>query len=169
MNVAAGIDLLFGGDVYKKYLSYNILSRNQSDFPQALLSLQDALLTRNIVYLAAGRGKRDFSQLLLINGEVMSMWDIIKYVLNHNVGKSASEVVGTKKRRKTIDKTSEEQGVYLSIPARKSVIELAKNKNWSTRIQGVNSKIGIIGMQTHIIPGKIIMYAKTIDEKNLTK
>ena len=97
MTVGNAFRLLLGdinSNVYVKYLGYNILSHDANDssetggFPEGLQALQDVLLTRSIVYMVAGRNKQNIAQFMMINGNLLSVWDIIKYALNNNIGQS---------------------------------------------------------------------------------
>ena len=134
-----------GLSLYNKYLGYNVIARDQAVFPQGLRALQDIILTRSIVYLAAGRSSKDFSQLLLLNGKLVSMWDIILYAVQNDIGASASM-------------DNELSGLYMSIPDRRNIIAYAENKNWKNRIEDTNEAIQKAVIRLSIIPKKILDY-----------
>lgn len=172
MLLGQGMDLLFtASNISNKYLAYNVLCRDLNNnnenhgggFPNALQALQDVLLTRNIVYLAAGRGKQDFSQLLLLNGEIMSMWDIVKYVLFNDVGTSSSKLA------KNNQEDPNGHGVYLSIPNREKLWSELSNPNKVTRTKVTNQKIANKAMHLHIIPKKILAYAGSVNLQQKAK
>ena len=69
-------------DNYDKYLylSFNTLA-HYNKLKQAVKALKQAILARNIVNMAASRGgKEDFAQFMVINNQVISIWDIILQV-----------------------------------------------------------------------------------------
>lgn len=70
------------------YLAYNILGwNNNPKVSQAVINLQDALFTRSLIYLFSSRGgPEDFSNFLLLNGKITSLWDVILYAIQNNVG-----------------------------------------------------------------------------------
>lgn len=166
MLIGQGLDLLFGiSNINNKYLAYNVLCRklnkggkvHGNGFPKALKALQDVLLTRNIVYLAAGRGKKDFAQLLLLNGQVMSTWDIVKYVINNDVGISSSMISSV-----SDDDSGNNNGVYLSLGKRENIYKALEDRNPISRTKNVNQKIANKAMHLHIIPKKILGYVQTM-------
>lgn len=147
-----------GLSLYDKYLGYNVIAKDGKSLTEALIALQDIILTRSIVYLAAGRGAQDFSQLLLLNGKVMSMWDIILYATGNNIGKSSSMLPNLNKN----NPENNENGVYMSIPSRPDIIKYSKDKRWNTRIQQTNEAINKAIINLHIVPKKIIDYSRTL-------
>lgn len=85
------------------YLAYNTLAWTSNsakdnepmkNLNAPLLNLQDALFTRSVVYLFGSRGKDDFANFMLINGKLVSLWQIIKEATDH-MQFSASSVKGT--------------------------------------------------------------------------
>lgn len=148
MNLGNAFQLLLGnGAIYEKYLGYNIFAHS-GELPSALTALQDALLTRSIIYFVSARGKQDFSQFMLLNGQLLSIWDIIKYALSTNIGLSSSQVSGSK------------QGVYMSIPNHKSFMKYAQSRFWERRIVKTNDMIHYATMKVHIVPKEIINSVK---------
>lgn len=151
MTIGNAFRLLLGdinADVYKKYLGYNVFARDSSDFPKALNSLQDVLLTRSIVYIASGRNKKNIAQFMMINGNFLSIWDIIKYTFDHDIGKSSSQL-------RTIQ-PEDRPGLYMTISNREKIIKLAKSRFWLRRIVKTNEAIDSATMKVHIIPKQII-------------
>ena len=161
MTVGNAFRLLLGdinSNVYVKYLGYNILSHDANDsgetggFPEGLQALQDVLLTRSIVYMVAGRNKQNIAQFMMINGNLLSVWDIIKYALNNNIGQSSSQISNNPNAR---------PGIYMSIEKRKDVIAYARSRDWVKRIVDTNDAINSSTMKAHIIPKQIINYIET--------
>ncbi len=161
MTVGNAFRLLLGdinSNMYVKYLGYNILSHDANDssetggFPEGLQALQDVLLTRSIVYMVAGRNKQNIAQFMMINGNLLSVWDIIKYALNNNIGQSSSQISNNPNAR---------PGIYMSIEKRKDVIAYAKSRDWVKRIVDTNDAINSSTMKAHIIPKQIINYIET--------
>ena len=161
MTVGNAFRLLLGdinSNVYVKYLGYNILSHDANDsgetggFPEGLQALQDVLLTRSIVYMVAGRNKQNIAQFMMINGNLLSVWDIIKYALNNNIGQSSSQISNNPNAR---------PGIYMSIKKRKDVIAYARSRDWVKRIVDTNDAINSSTMKAHIIPKQIINYIET--------
>lgn len=150
MTLGNAFTLLLGGnEVYKKYLGYNVFARGDS-LPTALNTLQDVLLTRSIVYLVAGRGQKDFSQFMMLNGELLSVWDIIKFALGNDIGRSSSQ----------IPSSSQSNGIYLSIEQRKSFMKYAKSRFWARRVIKTCDSINHATMKVHIVPKQIIAFAE---------
>lgn len=160
LNLGQAFSLIPNFSLYNRYLGYNVISRTSSQFPQALVALQDILLTRGLAYLAAGRGPGDSVQLLFLNGSIMSMWDVIQYGIQNNIGKSGS-LLG-----KHMSKDNN-NGIYMSISNRPEIIKNATDDSWRIRVIGTNNSINSAVMQLEIIPKKILDYAKA--SKNLTK
>lgn len=128
-SLKEALDSLFETD-YQHYLAYNTLFRGASDFPSATIALQDIILTRQITRLFASRGGvQDFSQFVIVNGQVVSVLDLINYALDKNVGLSSS-----------MDK-NETQAINLHIKGRKDFYEYKKEKNARIRTPRTNDKI----------------------------
>ncbi len=157
LNLGQAFSLIPGLTLRHKYLGYNTIARDakKSRLKGAISALQDVLLTRGITYLASGRGPGDSAQLLFINGNVMSMWDVIQYVMYNNVGASGS-MLG----KNISDDTH--NGVYMHLADRKEIIRYAKDEEWRIRIENTNNAIESAVMQLEIIPKKIIDYASTL-------
>lgn len=150
MTIGNALTLLFGGTghIREKYLAYNILAQGEDKLPRSLKALQDTLLTRSIIYLAGARGKTDFAQFMLLNGELLSVWDIVKFALGNDIGLSSSQ-----------QKKSNQSGIYLSIPNRKIFMKYAQSRFWARRVIKTNISIASAAMKAHIVPKQIIEYA----------
>ena len=71
------IDTIFGNNIYNKYLAYNIMAHRSKRTKETQM-LQDLILTRQLVKLFSSRGgEDDFSQWMLVNGQVISIWQLI--------------------------------------------------------------------------------------------
>lgn len=150
-----------GKNLWKRYLGYNILARGDSPvtiqtqsgsfvnpgLPLALETLQDVLLTRSILYLVAGRSKEDFAQFMFLNGQLLSVWDIVKYAINNNIGKSSSRQI-----------SGQESGIYMSIPNREIFQYYASVPLLGIRVPDTNNVIDRAVMKGHLIPGAIANY-----------
>lgn len=161
MTIGNAFRLLLGdinSNVYVKYLGYNILAHDANDdsetggFPEGLQALQDVLLTRSIVYMVSGRNKNNIAQFMMINGNLLSVWDIIKYALNNNIGQSSSQIS---------DNPNARPGIYMSLEKRKDIIAYAKSRDWVKRIVDTNDAINSSTMKAHIIPKQIINYVQS--------
>lgn len=87
-----------------RYLAYNYMVHDVYT-----MQMNDLIATRQLLRLFATSGaSADFSQYMLVNGKVISIWQIVKYAMSTNLGLSNS-MGGSKS-----------QGVVLSIPDRKS-------------------------------------------------
>lgn len=138
-----------------KYLGYNVLAWTSGSAPNqlkddapdiepALYALQDALFTRATLYLFGARGKADFANFMFINGQLISMLDIVDRVIKQNNIATTSTMNNGK-----------QQGVIFSIPGR--------YKWWSTlngdtvydhviRVQTLNKAINDSRIEGHINP-----------------
>lgn len=79
-----------------RYLAYNVFAwEDASETQLALINLQDAIFTRSIVNLFSSRGGGDdFAGYIIINGKLLSIWEIILYAINANIGISRSQSTG---------------------------------------------------------------------------
>ena len=112
-SLATALVDTYGTGAKKIYFARNVLAHgNTPENEAALGSLHDALLTREILRLFASAGSGDFSHFILVNGEFISMWDLLKYVIDkHTDFKLSSSGKGISK-----------QGVSISIDGRKEII-----------------------------------------------
>ena len=123
------LETLFETD-FQHYIAYNTLFQGASGLPAATIALQDILLTRQITRLFASRGGvEDFSQYVIVNGQVVSIWGLIQYALNNQVGLSAS-----------MDNDMS-QGMVLHIQGRKEIFTHQSEKNARIRVPAVNAAI----------------------------
>ena len=71
-----------------RYLAANVLAWQKEDAAaaQATNNLGDVLIRRNLVNAISSRGTNesnsDFSMFMLVNGKIVSVWEMINYVLN---------------------------------------------------------------------------------------
>jgi hypothetical protein len=139
-----------------KYLGYNILAwssnsnpsgqltKGAEDITPALLALQDALFTRVALYLFGARGKIDFANFMFINGQLISMLDIVNRLINQNNIATTS----------TMNK-GKQQGIIFSMPGRsKWWSNLNGNDiyNHFIRVQTLNEAINNSRIEGHINP-----------------
>ena len=123
------------GDPIDRYLVYNY-------FPHEMYQIQlnDLIATRQIIRLFASAGSElDFADFMLVNGRVVSIWEIVKYAISSNLGLSKSL------------KGHQNQGIVLTIPGRVDIKEAntfdPKDKNETSigqawkRSRKVNSAI----------------------------
>lgn len=144
MTLGTAFTLLLGNNnIYQKYLGYNIFA-HMSELPQAVNALQDALLTRSIIYLAAGRGKEDFSHFIILNGCLLSIWDIIKYAINNNIGRT-----GEKQTKDNL------KGIYMTFKDKPEFEAFARSKDFHTRVVDTNNSITDMVMKMHLNPRQI--------------
>lgn len=116
------LDSIFSDDV-SRYLSYNYITHNQYT-----TQLNDLITKRQILRLFATAGsEEDFAQFMLINGNIISIWEILQYVLNNDVGLS-----------RTMEGSSS-QGIVIDIPDRPVIY--ASNKYDPLEGKGDNPNI----------------------------
>ncbi len=119
LNISSGSGGSLGdaiNEIYgpHKYYPYNVLA-HADERPEELKILHDAILSREILRLfATTGGSSDFSQYIYANGEIISIWEIVKYVMDNDVGLSASQ------------DTKNTQAVNLSIEGRPKIAEANK-------------------------------------------
>lgn len=153
MTIGNAIKLLVdGNDLLEfKYWAYNTLGKGPTTttiiggdvnqgLPMAYNALQDILLTRSILYLAGGRGKEDFANFIFFNGKLMSMWDIVKYAINNNIGKNLNQ---------------SRKGIQMSIPSEGTIKKYANNRYLGVRVPDTNNFIDKAVMKAEILPGVI--------------
>lgn len=146
LNLGQAFSLIPHLSQYDRYLGYNVIARKKADMPASNAALQNVLLTRGLAYLAAGRSSEDSAQLLFLNGNIMSMWDVIKYAINNNIGYANS-------------------GIYWELKNQSNIINLAdpnNNYNFYTRVVKVNSEIEKAVIKLEIVPKRILSYINTL-------
>ena len=100
--------------------------------------LQDLILTRQLVKLFSSRGgEDDFSQWMLVNGQVISIWQLIMSTEKF-VGLSHSQIHQT---------NNQTQLVSLSLP---NTVNIANHKTILSLQSGIDSKVTIV-------PGKSLV------------
>lgn len=81
-RIEEALDSLFGaGTSRQKYLSYNYLIwyHQRSEVGKEIEELSDLIATRQLIRIFSSRGGiKDFSQFMLINGQVIPIWDILQ-------------------------------------------------------------------------------------------
>lgn len=134
------------------YLAYNTLFQGSDGLPASTVALQDIILTRQITRLFATRGGvKDFSQYIIVNGQVVSIWDLLQYALRNDVGLS-----------KSMDK-DEKQAISLHIQGRKEIFMYSKEKNARIRVPNVNKAINRATISANVRVEKLIQAIPTAD------
>lgn len=135
-------------DLYKvpfdRYLAYNVFAhQDESDLQNVLEKIYDLILTRELIRIASSRSHKEFSQFIVANGKVVSIWELIMSTKNF-VGKTSSQ--------------NENQPIALSIPYenRKDIINSAKEENMMLRIQHTNNAIHNTPIQGKLHLNKLI-------------
>lgn len=141
-SLATALVDTYGTGAKKIYFARNVLAHgNTLENEAALGSLHDALLTREILRLFASAGSGDFSHFILVNGEFISMWDLLKYVIDkHTDFKLSSSSQGTSK-----------QGVSISIDGRKEIIA-ANTKEQET---GSDTVVALAKQRSNLVNQRI--------------
>lgn len=91
------------GDTIDRYLAYNFFTHEmyKSEF-------NDLIATRQILRLFATAGSEsDFAQFMLVNGRIVSVWDIVRYAISSDLSLSRSQ--------------GGDQGIILTIPNRSNI------------------------------------------------
>lgn len=132
------IDAIFNSNIYNKYLAYNIMAHRSKRTKEAQ-ALQDLILTRQIVKLFSSRGgQEDFSQWMLVNGEIISIWQIILSTEKF-VGLSHSQMTQTN-----------DQAVSLSLPGAKSIEEDLVKIEAKERVPIINKKLNEMTIKAYV-------------------
>ena len=130
----SAIDLIFGNNVYNKYLAYNVMA-HRTGMPAEAEALQDLLLTRQVMNLFASRGgSSDFAQFIIANGQVVSTWEILLQTEKF-VGKSSSR--------------NKEQPVSLSLMTKEAETAV-KIWNQYERVSAVNKALSSMPIRAHL-------------------
>jgi hypothetical protein len=91
------INEIYGMSARNKYYAYNV-AVHSNELKEASKNLNSALLQREVVRLFASTGSStDFSQYIFANGEIISIWELVKYVTSVDknfLGKSLSQDTG---------------------------------------------------------------------------
>ena len=132
------IDAIFNSSIYNKYLAYNVMAR-RSTMTKEAQALQDLILTRQIVKLFSSRGgQKDFSQWILANGEIISIWQIILSTEKF-VGLSHSQMTQTS-----------EQAVSLSLPGTQDIEKEMIKREAEERVPIVNKKLNEMTIKAYV-------------------
>lgn len=138
------INAIFNGE-RDRYLVYNVVG-HQASLGESSAALNDLILTRQINRLFATRGgSKDFAQYIFINGEVISIGQLIEYAAGNFIGKSHSQI-----RKK------DDQAISLSIPGRPAILEAVQIREAKERTAQINSLINSTTIAAHIHVNKII-------------
>lgn len=70
-SLKTALDTIFQTD-WERYLAYNYMAHQQYQ-----LEINDLIIKRQILRLFASAGREDFVQFMFINGEIVSIWEII--------------------------------------------------------------------------------------------
>lgn len=120
------------GNSYNRYLAYNTLFHHNRAYPDYQI-LTKLMAVRNITRgLASRGGKEDFAQFIYVNGEVISLWEVIQKsfeninndpVVNISIegdlGKEYQNIVNNNKRIPLINKSFSEAKTEMELHAKK--------------------------------------------------
>ena len=140
-------------DIYElnfhRYLAYNLLVRqNEADFQDILKKMYDLILTREFVRIASSRNEKEFSQFIVANGRVVSIWQLIMSTKNF-VGETSS--------------TNKDQAISLSIPyeKRQEMIKAGLIENQKLRYESANKAINNTSIYGKLHLDKLISSTKS--------
>ena len=130
-----------------RYLAYNAFGHWESlDLTTA--ALNDLLLTRQIVRIFATRGgSKDFSQYIFVNGEVVSVLDLLMYVTDPTTSLGKSKTKLTKNTN---------QAAAISIAGRPALKEAIKIRDAMTRTKKVNEIVNTTTITAYVHVHKLI-------------
>ena len=150
------LHMLFGNENRAYYLAFNTIGHGQ-EIPKAQNALHDIVLTRALVYLFSSRGgSKDFAQYMFINGQIVSIWDIIMSA-QENLGLSQSEL---KKQNRT-------QPVSISFGNdRSNAIKWTKINEQYSRVVLVNRAINSIKLTGHVNLNALADWQRRYQGKN---
>lgn len=103
------ITAIFNQPIHK-YLVYNYYAHSNEE-QLNIKQMNDLILKQQILKLFASAGKGEFSQFMLVNGEIISIWDIVQYVLKSELFLSQGQ------------KGSNKQGLALNIPDKMEIVK----------------------------------------------
>ena len=135
------IDMISATDKIK-YLAYNAFSWSKDPLvkeSEGYINLYHMMAIRSLLNLVSTRGGyQDFAMFMLLNGQLISIWDMLLYVITHKISYSGEAIniiiKGTK---------------YLS-PARE-----LKNGNINTRVSMLNKAFDSASITGKIYPGQL--------------
>lgn len=148
-TLGQAISAIWGNSI-DRYSIYNYFAHEmyQSE-------LNDLIATRQVIRLFSSAGSEsDFANFMLLNGKIVSIWDIVKYAISSDLSVSKSQK-GTK------------AGIVLTIPNRRKIVEansyvpLQKGSTqieaaW-TRSRKVNSEINSARIYADLHLNKLAM------------
>ena len=95
MNVRDAIEISFA-NTRTKYLAYNTFAwQDKEELQYPLVNLQDIIFSRSLINLIGARGKEDFASVLLLNGQFVSLWDLVKLATEKNANLGYSRSMGS--------------------------------------------------------------------------
>lgn len=140
---------------YIKYLGFNAITFNKK-MKSAYDEIKKVALMRSIPYLVASRNSKDFAQYMIVNGMIVSTWDIITYVLN-NIDKilEKPESAGVKL---SIDKEANQLDTFTQ--ANKD--EKYDPKEMFARVKAINDIINTMNITGKVAPKRVLQWAGKI-------
>lgn len=143
MTVGHAIDMMTSND-YLRYLAYNTFARSNT-MKNSLHALQNAIFTRSIIYLFGSRNIDDFANFILLNGKLVTLWDIILYAINNNIGLSSSEA-------------SQDQAIMFSIDKkqRQEFTAYVNEKFHQIRVANTNQAINSASLHAKVRPAALM-------------
>lgn len=77
-TLQAAFKAIFGSNEMANYFAYNTIAfRTNAAIDNASFALNDLIIARRFNRLFMQRNKKDFSQILVVNGQIFSFWEII--------------------------------------------------------------------------------------------
>lgn len=123
------IDKIFAAE-RARYLTYNMLA-HQEDLPISAGTFNDLVLIRQVNQAFGTRGgSADFASYLFVNGEIVSLGDIIRYATENNHFQSSSE-----------NKNGGSSALALHIEGRQNIIKAVKKRQAMGRSMGVKNAV----------------------------
>ena len=157
MNLGASI-ISLPIDGYTKYLGFNAISfRKYRKMKPAYEEIKKVAFIRSLLYMFSSRNSKDFAQFLIINGMLVSVWDIINYVLNN------IDLIMSKPRKSAIsfkilnENSSDSQSSDLSLRKKnKEKLEEYDYLEMITRVKKINQGINNMKMTGSIAPRRVL-------------
>lgn len=108
-TLGAALHTIFSGDK-ERYLAYNYMVHNLYTG-----EMNDVIATRQLLRLFSSIGvSEDFAMFMLVNGELVSIWDMVQYAVSNSLSLSQSRAKGS------------DQAIVLTIPDRLKIMENTK-------------------------------------------
>ena len=136
-----------------QYLAYNVIAwqddkEDGNNASNAIYALQECIFRRNIIHGMSSRSgpKKDFAAYFLINGQLLSLWDIINFALNKKDSNIGS------------NQTSKEKGIsfYYEKSPITNIISNRLQYSMVKRIAGVNTAIDDANVIVSINPSHLV-------------